>query len=331
MSTQQIVECIPNFSEGRDLGIIKEIQQSIIGTKGVSLLHSDIGYDANRTVLTFAGHPDAVIQAAFNAAQVATQLIDMSNQKGTHPRLGAMDVCPLVALQGVSNKELVKHSLKLGQRLGDELNIPVYLYEHSSNNPERKRLEQIRKGGYEKFGEKMLQVDWKSDFGPATFNRVTGATVLGVRDLLVAFNVSLASNDLAVARKIARTIRSSGYKGIKGQFDHLKAIAWYVDEYKCVQVSTNITNHTATPAHEVFEAIKIEAARYDVKVTGSELIGLIPLSSVMAAGNYYHPDLDDSEAIIRSAIVGLGLADKKKFKPRERILEYRLADQKLTT
>lgn len=330
MSASPLIECVPNFSEGRDLSIIAAIEKSILETDGVSLLHVDIGYDANRTVMTFAGAPQAVCGAAFNACKTASLLIDMSQQKGTHPRLGAMDVCPLVALNGITPRELVTHSNNLARRIGEELNIPVYLYEHSSTKPHRKRLEQIRKGGYEKFPEKILTDGWLPDFGPATFNKQTGATVLGVRDLLLAFNINLDTQDVTVANRIARIIRTSGYKGTPGKFKHLKAIGWFVDEFGCAQVSTNITNFQETPAHEVYEAIKKEASKLGVKVTGSELIGLMPLAAVEAAGNFYCKDLIESEAIIRSAIVGLGLADKQKFVPRDRILDLLLMDNELS-
>lgn len=322
MSVSPLIECVPNFSEGRDLKVINAIKQSIIDTKGVSFLHIDIGHDANRTVMTFAGSPEAVCEAAFNACKAAVALIDMTQQRGTHPRLGVMDVCPLVALEGISQEDLVKHSHVLGQRIGTELSVPIYLYEHSSEKPHRKRLEQIRKGGYENFADKMLDDAWVPDYGPNNFNYHTGTTVLGVRDLLLAFNVNLASTNISIANRIARKIRSSGSKGVPGTFKNLKAIGWFVDEYGCAQVSTNITNFNETAAHKVYEAIKAEANNLGVKVTGSELIGLIPLAAVVAAGKFYHPDLDEIVALTRSAIVGLGLADKKKFEPKERILEF---------
>jgi len=322
-----LIECVPNFSEGRDLTIINAIKQRILDTDGVSLLHVDIGYDANRTVMTFAGPPQAVCDAAYSACKTATQLIDMTKQQGTHPRLGVMDVCPLVALQGITPTDLVSYSHRLGKRLGEELNVPTYFYEHSSISSHRKRLEQIRKGGYEKFVDKINQEGWKPDHGPSEFNPQTGATVLGVRDLLLAFNINLDTTDVNIANQIARKIRSSGYKGVPGKLKNLKAIGWYVDEMGCAQVSTNITNFQATPAHEVYETIKIEAAELGVEVTGSELIGLIPLSAIIAAGKFYYPDLHDQDTLIRGAIVGLGLADKKKFETHKRILELTLKDK----
>lgn len=329
MSLAPLIECIPNFSEGQDLNIIGQIAESIRGVVGVELLHVDIGQDANRTVMTFAGHPQAVVDAAFAACRTASKLIDMSDQKGTHPRIGAMDVCPLVALQSITNKELLAYADQLGNRIGQELDIPVYLYEHSSQAPHRKRLEQIRKGGYEHFSKKIKQADWKPDFGPAVFNPRSGALVLGVRDLLLAFNINLDTKDVAVANKIARAIRTSGYKGTKGLFNNLKAIGWYVDEFDCTQVSTNITNYQLTPAHEVYKTIKELAIENGVSVTGSELIGLIPLDAMLAAGKFFHPDLSGDELMVRSAIVGLGLADKKKFNPSERILDYQLQQKGL--
>jgi len=320
---------VPNFSEGRDLAVIDAIKQSIVETPGVSLLHVDTGYDANRTVMTFAGLPQAVCDAAFNACKKATELIDMTQQKGTHPRLGVMDVCPLIALAGITPADLVRYSHTLGERLGSELNIPIYFYEYSSIKSYRKRLEQIRKGGYEKFAEKMKDEVWAPDCGPTEFNKSTGATVLGVRDLLLAFNINLESTDISIANKIAKKIRTSGYKGTPGIFKNLKAIGWYVDQIGCAQVSTNITNFQETPAHEVYEAIKSEANNYGVKVTGSELIGLIPKAAIISAGKYYHSDLTDEDAIVRSAIVGMGLADKAKFNPKERILDYVLRSHDL--
>lgn len=324
MSVSPLIECVPNFSEGRDPEVIKAIENSIRKTPGVKLLHVDVGYDANRTVMTFAGTPEAVCTAAYNSCKVASELIDMTKQKGTHPRLGAMDVCPFVALKGITIAQLIPHIETLGERIGKELNIPIYLYEHSSKQTHRKRLEQIRRGGYEGFTDKMKGPQWKADFGPTQFNRSTGATVMGVRDLLLAFNINLAATDVKVATQIARKIRSSGYKGTPGKFKNLKAIGWYVDELDCVQVSTNITNFQETPAHEVFEEIKAEASKLETTATGSELIGLIPQSAIMEAGKYYHNDLQETGAIIRSAIVGLGLADKKKFNPNERILDMLL-------
>lgn len=324
MSQLPLIECVPNFSEGRDSRIIDAIADSIIKVRGVHLLHVDVGYDANRTVMTFAGSPDAVIDAAFDACRVASDLIDMSLQDGTHPRLGAMDVCPLVALAGITPQELVSHSKKLGERIGKELNIPIYLYEHSSQTAHRKRLEQIRKGGYENFFSKITEDEWKPDYGPSAFNAKSGATVLGVRDLLLAFNINLDTVDVKIANQIARAIRSSGYRGKKGMFEHLKAIGWYVNEFGCVQVSTNVTDYKLTPPHIVHDAIKKLASVDNVNVTGSELIGLMPLDAMLAAGKHYHPDLNDEETLVRSAIVGLGLADKKKFKPQERILDYQL-------
>lgn len=330
MSQSPLIECVPNFSEGRDLNTIEQIAEAIRKVDGAELLHVDIGPDANRTVMTFAGHPQAVIDAAFNACRTASQLIDMSDQKGTHPRIGAMDVCPLVALQGITNKELLTYAEQLGNRIGQELDIPVYLYEHSSQSDHRRRLEQIRKGGYENFFDKIKQADWKPDFGPSVFNPMSGALVLGVRDLLLAFNINLDTKDVTIANNIARTIRTSGFKGKKGLYENLKAIGWYVNEFECAQVSTNITNYRLTPAHEVYQTIKALAIKEGITVTGSELIGLIPLDALLTAGKFFHTDLSGDELLVRSAIVGLGLADKKKFKPSERILDYQLKQKGLT-
>lgn len=329
MSASPLIECVPNFSEGRDLEVIDAIANSIRKTPGVKLLHVDVGYDANRTVMTFAGAPEDVCTAAYNACKIAVHLIDMTNQKGTHPRLGAMDVCPFIALEGITIAQLIPHINTLAERIGSELNIPIYLYEHSAKLPYRKRLEQIRKGGYEGFTDKMRDPKWQADFGPLEFNTLTGATVMGVRDLLLAFNINLATKDVNIATQIARKIRSSGYKGVPGKFKNLKAIGWYVDALECAQVSTNITNFKETPAHKVFEAVKTEAIKHSTTVTGSELIGLIPQSAVIAAGRFYHQDLNEHDMIIKSAIVGLGLADKKKFIPNERILDVLLQNNGL--
>lgn len=321
MSVSQLVECVPNFSEGRDLKVINAIKNSIVDTKGVHLLHIDIGFDANRTVMTFAGSPLAVSDAAFNACNIATQLIDMTKQTGTHPRLGVMDVCPLIALEGITSESLINYSYELAERLGSKLKIPIYLYEHSAKQSHRKRLEQIRKGGYETFASKMKRPEWVPDYGPRTFNKKTGATVLGVRDLLLAFNINLETTDVKTAQLIARKIRSSGYRGVPGTFKNLKAIGWFVEEFGCVQVSTNITDFKETPPHEVYEAIKREAENFNVKVSGSELIGLIPLAAILTAGKFYHPQGEETEELIRYAITGMGLADKNNFDPNERILD----------
>jgi len=323
----KLIECVPNFSEGRNSTTINAIADSIRKIENVSLLNIDSGFDANRTVYTFIGSPEAVIEAAFTAIKTATEKIDMQHQKGAHPRMGACDVCPLIPIKNISLKEVNAFALALSKRVGKELNIPVYSYEFSSNYPHRKRLEQIRKGEYEGFAEKMQQSDWKPDFGPHTFNEKSGATVIGARNFLIAYNINLTTQDVSIAKKIAGCIRESGYKddGIQkaGIFRNLKAIGWYMDEFECAQVSTNITDFHTTPIIEVFDKVTSLARHFNTDTNGSELVGLIPKEALLMAKNIVCPDIVDEKKALGHITSYLGFDRVKKFSLNERILEYK--------
>jgi len=336
MSQKQIIECIPNFSEGQNLKTLAAITAAIKAIKGVKLLHTDRGEAANRTVFTFAGNPAAVVEAAFQAIKVASQLIDMRQQKGEHPRIGATDVCPLVPIANISMAEVKTYAQSLGKRVGD-LGIPVYLYEHSATTPKRKNLATIRSGEYEKLADKMKLPHWQPDFGHG-FNAKTGATVLGARDFLIAYNANLNTSSAKVANQIARAIRTSG-KVIKkedgtvlripGKCKALKAIGWYIEEYEKAQVSMNLTNFQETGIHTAYEACKQAAEKYGVRVTGSELIGLIPLPALLAAGEFYlqkagRTDLPETAIMLQTAVEHLGLAELEPFDFKKRVIEYLL-------
>ncbi len=336
MRKKQIIECIPNFSEGKNANTLAAILAAIKAVTGVKLLHLDRGAAANRTVFTFAGKPQKVVEAAFQAIKVAGELIDMRVQKGEHPRIGATDVCPLVPIANITMAEVKEYAAQLGARIAKELNIPIYLYEHSAITPNRKNLAIIRSGEYEGLAEKMALAEWQPDFG-ASFNAKTGATVLGARDFLIAYNANLDTDSVEIATQIARTIRTSG-KVIKkesgekiripGQCRSLKAIGWYIEEYGKAQVSMNLTNFKITGIHEAYEACKAAAEKYGATVTGSELIGLIPLEAMLAAGHFYAnitgaTNLPEKE-LIQLAVNELGLADLSPFHFEERIIEYLL-------
>ena len=331
---QQLIECIPNFSEGRDLAIISAIATAIRQVEGVKLLHIDQGEAANRTVFTFVGPPKELIEAAFQAIKTASELIDMSQQTGEHPRIGATDVCPLVPLANISMEEVMQYTHQLGQRIGDALDIPVYLYENSASQPARKNLATIRSGEYEGLATKMKLSEWQPDYGPMNFNAKSGATVLGARDFLIAYNVNLNTDSVDIANEIARRVRTSGRlvtqadgtkKRIPGKLKYLKAIGWYIEEYGKAQVSMNLTNMHQTSVHHAFEACVEAAEDLGVKVTGSELIGLIPQQPLLVAGKYYSAKLGknimDRDALISLAITSLGLAELAPFNPVERIIE----------
>ncbi len=337
-SQSKILECVPNFSEGRDESIIFEIRQSIEKINGIKILHVDTGFDANRTVMTFAGNPLSTIEAAFQAVKKASELIDMTKHKGAHPRIGAADVVPLVPIKNMSMDEAVELSYKLATRIGNELNIPVYCYENSTLIPERRNLENIRKGGYESLQAKITENGWQPDFGPINLNYKSGATIVGARNILIAFNVNLNTTSPEIASEIASQIRESGkiitdksgkQKRIYGSLKSVKAIGWYIKEYNKAQVSTNITNIDLTQLHEVFETIKKFALQFKVEVTGSELIGLIPLNALISTGLFYATEtgikksLKDEE-LIQLATEKLGLSEIKIFEPKLRIIEYLL-------
>jgi len=334
---KKILECVPNFSEGRDLTIILKIKKSIESTKGVKLLHVDSGYATNRTVISFAGEPGAVIEAAYQAVKCASENIDMRKQKGVHPRIGATDVIPLVPISGISMVEIVKLSHELAMRIGEELNIPVFCYEKSALKPERIRLENIRQGEYEGLPQKLIDPNWKPDFGPAKFNAKSGATNVGARNFLVALNINLNTKSVEIAKKIASEVRESGKKNfdekadvkrIPGILPTVKAIGWYIENYGLAQVSMNLTDINKVPMHIAFETVKNLASNYRVKVTGSELIGLVPLNVLLEAGKFYSQQNNESKLtqlqLINSAIDKMGLSELKPFIPNERIIEYLL-------
>ncbi len=333
-----LIECVPNFSEGNDIGIIKQITDQIENMEGVRLLDVDPGKATNRTVVTFVGGPEAVVEAAFLAIKKASELIDMSRHHGEHPRMGATDVCPLIPIANISMEETAAYAKQLGERVGNELNIPVYLYEASQSNPDRKNLSVIRAGEYEGFSKKIKQPEWKPDFGPDEFNLLSGATVIGARDFLVAYNINLNTTSVRRANAVAFDIREAGRK-IKnekgedivkpGSLKAVKAIGWFIKEYGIAQVSINLTNINITPLHVAFEECVKSAASRGMRVTGSELVGLIPLKAMLDAGKYFLEKQERSigvsqEELIHIAIKSLGLDDLAPFDPQKKIIEYLL-------
>ncbi|MFD2865642.1 glutamate formimidoyltransferase [Mucilaginibacter antarcticus] len=333
--TNQIIECVPNFSEGVDREIISRITDEIALVDGVKLLNVDPGKDANRTVVTFAGEPAAVIEAAFSAIKMAGELIDMQTQKGTHPRMGATDVCPLIPVSNITLDETGEYALQLARKVGQELQIPVYLYEHSQTNAKRNNLAAIRAGEYEGFFKKIKLPAWQPDFGPAEMDAKRGATVIGARDFLIAYNINLNTSSVTVANEIAQQVRETGKiiigengkERIPGALKYVKAIGWYMEEYKKAQVSMNLTNIAVTPIHQVFDEVQAKADALGVKVTGSELIGMIPLKAMKDAGQYFLQKqgityITSEEKLIAAAIEAMGLNELAPFNPRQRIIEY---------
>jgi glutamate formiminotransferase/formiminotetrahydrofolate cyclodeaminase len=335
-----IIECVPNFSEGINANVIDQIVAEVRLVKGVKLLNVDAGHDANRTVITFAGAPEAVVEAAFNCIKKAGELVDMRTQKGQHPRMGATDVCPLIPVSDITLAEVDFYARQLAARVGAELNIPVYLYEYSQPDKRRSNLSVIRSGEYEGFFEKIKQPGWQPDFGPEEMNAKTGATVIGARNFLIAYNVNLNTTSVDLAAEIAADVRESGRlianeqgkTRIPGLLKGVKAIGWYMEEYKCAQVSTNITDIALTPIQRVFETIAERAKVYGVEATGSELIGLIPLSAIKEAGQYFADkevkEILSEDELLKFAVKGLGLDALKPFDPKKRILEYLLKNNK---
>ncbi len=346
---QKTVACVPNFSEGSDEKIIRRIADEIRATKGVQLLDVDPGKDTNRTVITFAGEPEAARTAAFRAIRTAAELIDMSSHHGTHPRVGATDVCPFIPVAEVSVEECISLAKVLARQVGRELRIPVYLYGYAAARPEREKLPDIRKGEYEALPEKLKSPDFKPDFGPQEFNARSGATVIGVRDFMLAYNINLNTKDVAPAREIARNIRETGRPAraenghiirrkdgtpvrVPGKLKYCQAIGWYVVKYDRAQVSTNLHNYKVTGLHTAFETVRQEAATRGVEVTGSELIGLAPKQAILDAGKFYLTqrgrDINVAEqTIIDTAVRSLGLNDVVPFNPAEKIIEYRISHQ----
>jgi len=330
----QIVECVPNFSEGRDLNIINEISEAIRRVASVKLLSVEPDKDYNRCVVTFVGDPEGVKEAAFLATKVAAELIDMRSHKGEHPRLGATDVVPFVPVSGVTMDDCVKLASDYGSRVAEELEIPVYLYEEAARTPERSNLANIRKGEYEGLSQKLLDPAWRPDYGPAVFNVKSGATITGARVFLIAYNVNLTTNNKDMAHEIALRIRESGRTvkdasgkstKIPGTLKSVKAMGVHLERFDIAQVSINLTNFNVTPPHVAFEEVKKEAQKLGLNVTGSEVVGLIPKAALIAAGKYYLNDNSGNltdEAIIFRAIAALGLSQLERFDPKKKIIEY---------
>mgnify|MGYP002632186088 FL=1 len=339
---KQLIECVPNFSEGSDMSIIKQITNEIESVEGVRLLDVDPGKATNRTVVTFVGEPILVIEAAFRAIKKAAELIDMRKHTGEHPRMGATDVCPLIPVANISMEETAEWAKKLGERVGNELTIPVYLYEAAQKNPERKNLSIIRAGEYEGFSKKILLSEWTPDFGKAIFNAKSGATVIGARDFLVAYNINLNTTSTRRANAIAFDVRESGRKvqNEKGEeivqpgtLKSVKAIGWFIEEYGVAQISMNLTNVNITPIHIAFDEVCKKANERGVRVTGSELVGLIPLKSLLDAGRYFLEKQQRSvgvseKEIIHIAVKSLGLDELSEFIPEKKIIEYLLNEEK---
>jgi len=346
---QKLIECVPNFSEGRDQNIIRQITDVIASVDGVSLLDVDPGASTNRTVVTLVGNPDAAVEAAFRAIKKATELIDMRKHKGAHPRMGATDVCPFIPVSNVSWEEAIACANRLGKRIGDELKIPVYLYEKAAKNKSRSNLSVIRTGEYEGFFEKIKQPEWKPDFGPDVFNERSGATVIGVRDFLVAYNVNLNTKSVRRANSVAFDVREQGRVKtadgtpsgkpvldasgepirIPGMLKHVKAIGWFVKEYGIAQVSMNLTNIEETPLHAAFDACCESAARRGLRVTGSEIVGMVPKKCLVDAGRYFLRKQQWSEGaseeeLIDVAIRSMGLSELKPFDPKEKVIEFKI-------
>ena len=346
----QIIECVPNFSEGRDKSVINKISEAISSTEGVYLLNVDPGKATNRTVMTFVGEPEDVIHAAFNAAKVASELIDMSKHSGEHPRFGAMDVCPLIPVSNITFDELIPYAHKLAEMISEKLGIPIYLYEKAAQKNERQNLANVRSGEYEGLEEKIKKKNWKPDYG-LKFHKKSGASAIGVRDFLIAYNINLNTKSTRLANAIAFDVREKGRikrKGhpvigeivydksgnpetIPGSLKYVKAIGWYIEEFGIAQISMNLTNINKTPIHKVFDEVCEKAQNRGAMVTGSELVGLIPLNSILDAGIYFLKKQNRSIGIPESDIIdiaveSLGLNQVKKFSPKKNIIEYYLED-----
>ncbi len=352
---KQLIECVPNFSEGCNMAVIKQITDRIEAVEGVRLLDVDPGKATNRTVVTFVGTPDEVIEAAFQAVKKASEVIDMRTHKGEHPRFGATDVCPLIPIAGITMEEVAAYARKLAERIGNEIGIPVYCYENAAFTEERRNLANNRAGEYEGLPKKLVDPHWKPDFGPAAFNEkvaLTGAIAVGARDFLVAYNVNLNTTSVRRANAVAFDIREKGRpvregnlvtgkikKDVNGKeiwtpgsLKACKAIGWFIEEYGIAQVSINLTNISITPVHVAFEEACLKTQNRGMRVTGSELVGLIPLKALTDAGKYFLRRQQRSvgvseEELVKIAIKSLGLDDLKPFNPKEKIIEYLLAGE----
>ena len=344
----KLIECVPNFSEGKDSSFVNELKNIVVNSENVHFLDIDSGADTNRTVLTFAGEPSFVIDAAFKLIKYASEYIDMSTHKGQHPRMGATDVCPLIPLQNVSMNDCIKYSNILAKKVSDELSIPVFLYEYSAKNKERINLSNIRKGEYEGMEEKLLSDNWKPDFGTRKLNKKSGVTAIGAREFLIAYNINLNTVDKKIATDIALDIREAGRLkrdvngniirdkngiGLKkpGKFKHCKAVGWYIDEYNQAQVSINLTNYKKTSIHKVFEEVRVQARKRGCRVTGSEIVGLLPKKALIDSGIYYLnkqkksigiPEID----IFNIAVKSLGLTDISTFDVMEKVIEHTIKE-----
>lgn len=334
---KQIVECIPNVSEGKDVSVINTLKRVIKSVDGVDLLHIDRGKSANRTVFTFIGTPIRVIEAGFLLIKHAYRLIDMSKHKGVHPRIGAVDVCPFVPLQNISIHETVKYAHTLAQKVGNELEIPVYCYGNAAKKEERTNLARIRKGEYEGLKTKIFMNEWKPDFGPVVFNKKFGAMAIGARNILIAYNVNLQTKNIDIVQEIASRIRQSGKKvkkkdgkwhnqTYKTTLQNVKALGWYLPEYGLSQVTTDIIDTYTTPIHVVYETIIRLAKEYGIQTKGSEIVGLVPLRAIIEAGRYYadknNEEKRNEEDLANMAIQFLGLNTVSEFIPQKRIIEY---------
>jgi len=331
----KIIECIPNVSEGKDTKKINTIAEEAKKTPGAYLLDVYAGASTNRTVLTLAGNPEAIKKAIYKIFKKASELIDMRNHKGVHPRIGAVDVCPFIPVRDITMKECIDITKNVGEKVAEELSIPIYLYAESATDEKRKDLSNIRKGGYEKLREKIKNPEWKPDFGEAKFNEKSGASVIGARDFLIAFNINLDTKDKNI---VAKKVRGSGTiktdetgrnVRIPGALKGIKAIGWYIEELDCAQVSSNLTDFRMTPLYRLFEEVKKEARKLGTEVTGSELVGLIPEEALLETGKFYIANKplsreSSKNGIIDAAISNLGLSDTNEFKPEERILEYKI-------
>lgn len=348
---KQILECVPNFSEGRDRVVLDAIAEAVRSVDGVRLLDVDPGASTHRTVFTFAGEPEAVVEAAVRAARAGTERIDMRTHTGEHPRFGALDVCPLVPISGMSMAEAAECARKLGERLAKEVGLTIYLYGAAASRPERENLSVVRAGEYEGLEQKLRDPAWVPDFGPATFNAQSGATAVSARDILVAYNINLNTTSVRRANSVAFDVREKGrvkrvgdpingeiVKDAEGNpvsepgaLKHVKAIGWFIEEYGFAQVSMNLTNIRETPVHVAFDTTCDKATARGIRVTGSELVGLIPLSCLLEAGRYFlrkqqrSVGVSDAE-LLKVAVKTMGLDELGPFDVRKRVIEYALED-----
>jgi len=343
----RLVECVPNVSEGRDTTIIEAIADSIRQVEGVELLDIDSGKATNRTVFTFLGAPEPVLEAAFRALTTAADLIDMRSHKGAHPRMGATDVCPFIPVSGVTMPECVELAERLGKRVGDTLGIPVYLYGHAAKRADRRNLADIRQGEYEALKGKMKSPDFKPDFGPDSFNARSGATAIGAREFLIAYNINLNTRSRKLANEIACNLRETGQLKrdgsgkiardsngralrVDGVLRSVRGVGWYIEEYGRAQVSLNLTDYKITSMHQAFDEAVRQAEQIGVRVTGSEVVGLVPLEPVLEAGRHYLGKQGRCRGVpvaelIETAIQSLGLSEVQPFDPFEKVIEFRVA------